>query len=68
MLNEREIMINTNDGWVLTESMFAEIKEICPSLNETEILRMVDMMVPLGSKMAREWLTSTEEFGSMYAD
>jgi hypothetical protein len=34
----------TKDGWVITQAMYNEIKEICPDLSFDEILRMVDLM------------------------
>jgi hypothetical protein len=34
----------TNNGWVVTQAMYNEIKEICPDLEFKEILRLVDFM------------------------
>jgi len=34
----------TKDGWVITEAMYNQIKEICPDLVFDEILRLVDLM------------------------
>jgi hypothetical protein len=34
----------TNAGWVVTQDMYNEIKEICPDLSFDEILRLVDFM------------------------
>ena len=33
----------TNNGWVVTQAMYNEIKEICPELSFEEILRLVDL-------------------------
>ena len=33
----------TKDGWVVTQAMYNEIKEICPNLSFEEILRLVDL-------------------------
>jgi hypothetical protein len=33
----------TNDGWVVTQDMYNEIKEICFDLSFEEILRLVDL-------------------------
>jgi hypothetical protein len=33
----------TNKGWTITQSMYNEIKEICPDLSFEEILRLVDL-------------------------
>jgi hypothetical protein len=33
----------TKDGYVITQAMYNEIKEICPDLSFDEILRMVDL-------------------------
>ena len=34
----------TEDGWLITEEMYNQIKDICPVLNPGEILRLVDLM------------------------
>jgi len=34
----------TKDGWLVTQQMYNEIKEICPDLSFNEILRLVDLM------------------------
>ena len=34
----------TDDGWLVTPAMYNQIKEICPTLNFREILRLVDIM------------------------
>jgi hypothetical protein len=34
----------TNDGWIVTDEMYNQIKEICPDLVFDEILRLVDIM------------------------
>jgi hypothetical protein len=34
----------TKDGWVITQAMYNEIKEICPDLSFDEILRMCDLI------------------------
>ena len=34
----------TQNGWVVTQAMYNEIKEICPDLSFDEILRLVDFM------------------------
>jgi hypothetical protein len=33
----------TKDGWIITQAMYNEIKEICPDLSFEEILRLVDL-------------------------
>ena len=33
----------TKDGWLITQDMYNEIKEICPDLSFEEILRLVDL-------------------------
>ena len=33
----------TKDGWVVTQAMYNELKEICSDLSFEEILRMVDL-------------------------
>jgi hypothetical protein len=33
----------TKDGYVITQAMYNEIKEICPDLSFEEILRLVDL-------------------------
>jgi hypothetical protein len=33
----------TKDGWVITQAMYNEIKEICPDLSFEEILRLCDL-------------------------
>ena len=33
----------TQNGWIVTEDMYKEIKEICWELEFNEILRLVDM-------------------------
>ena len=34
----------TKDGWIVTDEMYNQIKEICPNLVFDEILRLVDIM------------------------
>ena len=34
----------TKDGWIVTQAMYNEIKEICVDLSFDEILRLVDFM------------------------
>jgi hypothetical protein len=34
----------TKDGWIITDEMYNQIKEICPNLVFDEILRLVDIM------------------------
>ena len=34
----------TKNGWIVTQAMYNEIKQICPVLNFEEILRLVDLM------------------------
>lgn len=34
----------TKDGWIVTDEMYNQIKQICPDLVFDEILRLVDIM------------------------
>lgn len=34
----------TKNGWIVTDEMYNQIKEICPDLVFDEILRLVDIM------------------------
>lgn len=36
-------MYQTKDGYIISESAYKEIKEICPQLSHQEILRLVDL-------------------------
>ena len=40
---EQQMEYITKDGWTITQSMYNEIKEICPDLSFEEILRLVDL-------------------------
>jgi hypothetical protein len=43
----------TKDGWVVTQAMFNEIKEICPDLEFYEILRLVDLFKHTNFKITK---------------
>ena len=44
----------TKDGWTITQSMYNEIKEICPDLSFEEILRLVDLFKHPNFKITKQ--------------
>lgn len=60
----------TDNGWYVSPAMFNEIKEICPSLNLREILRLIDIMKfrELDSQYIQQTITREERKQTMNID